>query len=446
MNQFRMVTLISNSRLSEERAVISARLAGNTALDEGQNLDFSVGQIHRTLKVQVNDNQNKDIIYLHPSNLRRFYLHTGTKYGVMIDETAIKLGPVVGIMAETYQQEGKPFGGQSYFFKQMITNARKLGQICYGFSAHAVQGGKSVVGYTYGSRGWIRGTFPLPDVMYPREKGYSSYNRRIRHQLENMGVKMINPSLIGKWQTHTILSQHPELSNHVPDTRLVTGFHQVDTMLRKYRGVYIKPITGSMGRNIIKVVRQNNQYVYQYRFDDQVHRGTAGSLKTLYERLRRVMGNRRYIIQNQINLIRSGGNILDVRVLVQKDHTGEWGITGMACRVGRTGAITSNICSGGCGRKVDRTLRSHFHDEDQVQTMISAIRHIAVESACALEKAIGGSGEMGIDIGVDRDARIWFIEANLRPGRQVFTLIGERRTRMQTVVKPLLYSRYLAGF
>jgi hypothetical protein len=40
------------------------------------------------------------------------------------------------------------------------------------------------------------------------------------------------------------------------------------------------------------------------------------------------MGSRLYIIQNEIELIRSDGNILDVRVLVQKDHNGQWSITG----------------------------------------------------------------------------------------------------------------------
>ena len=42
----------------------------------------------------------------------------------------------------------------------------------------------------------------------------------------------------------------------------------------------------------------------------------------------------------------------------------------------------------------------------------------ALEAARTLENSIDRLGEMGVDIGVDRDGHIWFIEANLKPGRQ----------------------------
>jgi hypothetical protein len=53
---------------------------------------------------------------------------------------------------------------------------------------------------------------------------------------------------------------------------------------------------------------------------------------------------------------------------------------------------------------------------------------------------------MGVDIGIDKGGQVWFIEANLRPARQVFTLIGEKKTRLLSVKRPMLYCRYLAGF
>ena len=91
-------------------------------------------------------------------------------------------------------------------------------------------------------------------------------------------------------------------------------------------------------------------------------------------------------------------------------------------------------------------LQARFHSEEKVNEIIETIRTVALEAARTLENSIGPVGEMGVDIGVDRDGHIWFIEANLKPGRQVFSLLRQTRTRMMTIYKPLLYARYLAGF
>ena len=96
--------------------------------------------------------------------------------------------------------------------------------------------------------------------------------------------------------------------------------------------------------------------------------------------------------------------------------------------------------------RVHGVLRARFRDEEKVQEIMETIRFVSLEAARALETAIGPAGEMGVDIGVDREGRVWFIEANLKPGRQVFRLLHQNKTRFMTVVKPLLYARYLAGF
>ncbi len=450
MIQFRMATIVSNPRLSADTVSISAKIADEFDIANLSQISFGVGQRRRTLKPKVNQKAtDKNLIALNPATMRRLFLSSGRRYGLYTGESEIRLGPVVGIMAEGTGDPGRPFAGQSPFFKQMITSSRRLGQICFGFSPSSINWRNNTIsGWTYAGGRWYRATFPMPDVVYPRCKGYLSSNNRVRRSLQSRGVAISNPALIGKWQTYKIISQHPELAQYVPDTQLVTNLKQVDSMINKYKGVYIKPINGSLGRNIIKVVKTSgrNRYQIQYRHSDGVYRGIASSVSGLRQKLHRIMGHRRYIVQKQINLIRSGGNILDVRVLIQKDHSGEWSITGMACRVGRSGSITSNISSGGYALRVNGVLRAKFRDEEKVQEIIETIRYVSLEAARALESTIGPTGEMGVDIGVDREGRVWFIEANLKPGRQVFRLLHQNKTRFMTVVKPLLYARYLAGF
>ncbi|MDD2586478.1 MAG: YheC/YheD family protein [Syntrophomonadaceae bacterium] len=450
MNEFIKVKVSPNARLDNRTIVISQELARPAGIEDNQEISFFVGQHQRKLQVKVSSSDKlKNSISMNPAVMRRSFLRSGRKYGIRVDRDEIHLGPVVGIMAEAFPNSSKPFGSQSFFFKQLLSAGRRLGEICFVFSPYSINWNrKNVYGYMYTSGAWKKAVFPLPDVIYPRERGYSPAMRRIRRKLTNQGIQFINPLLIGKWETHKIISQNEMLVPYLPDTRLIRNFDQVNRMIKRYRAVYLKPVTGSQGRNIIKVVKRKNssRYQYQYQINNQSYRGTASSLTGLRSSLRRVMGNRRYIAQKQINLLKTEGHIIDIRILVQKDHTGQWSTTGMACRVGKRGSITSNISAGGSGRKVPTVLRRKFTDEEQVQSIINNIQFVAVEAAKTIENAIGSSGEMGVDVGIDKVGKAWFIEANLRPARQVFILIGEKKTRQKSVEKPMSYCRYLAGF
>lgn len=450
MQNFKMLSVKFMSKQAEGILVMSQDLADYLEIVEDEYLKLHVGQLLEKLKITVDkSSKNHNTIYLNPQLARALYLQNGWKYGYRGNREEIFIGPVVGIMLEESGQRDKPFGGQSFFVKQLLTSGRAMGELCFAFSPFRINWSrKTVQGYSYGERGWSKGTFPVPDVVYPRGKGYSPQKMSIRRRLETMGAVFFNPGLIGKWQTHRILSQKSELLSYIPDTRLVKDFAQVDRMIKKYQAVYLKPVTGSQGKNIVRVhkTKDSQNYQYQYQMNNQSYRGSAHNLAQLRSYLRPVMGNKTYIAQKQINLLQSEGNLVDVRILVQKDDTGSWKVTGMACRVGRKGSITSNISGGGSGRHLETVLKSKFPDEEQRIQICKELQYLALEAAKTLEESIGSSGEMGVDIGIDKNGHIWFIEANLRPARQIFSLIGEKETRKLSVDRPMLYSRYLSGF
>lgn len=409
------------------------------------------GKNHVQIIISINDSsQNKNVFCLSSGTLKRLRLSSAQPFGVSRQKDGIHLGPVVGIMANLYKERDRPFGPQSLFIKQLIQTAMQIGELCYGFSPHDIHwDNKTITGYTLGKNGWVKRLFPLPDVVYPRRSGCSAFNRQVRKKLQCTGCTFLNPPLIGKWQSYKILAAHPILKNYLPDTNLVSDFNRVDQMINKYRIVYMKPVAGSQGRNIIKIALKDrpNRYHYQYQMNNQMYNGTSANMSGLRRSLRRVMGNQTYIVQNQINLLRSEGNILDVRVLVQKDDTGNFTVTGKACRVGKPGSITSNISAGGHGSKLNLVLARNFSEPKQRQSIIDEIDMVACEAAKVLEASASGPiGELGIDIGIDRSGKIWFIEANLRPARKLFSMIGESEVRMNSIIKPLLYCRYAAGF
>lgn len=449
MDNFHTVIAKSNPRLNSETIRIGNEMAQALGLQEGDKVSLFAGQLSTPRNICINIHKSERSIELSPVNFRRLHISASRSYGIRSSSDGIYIGPVVGIMADSNGDNHRPFGGQSLFISQLINLGREMGEICFAFSTNSIDFNRKIIyGYTHGKEGWRKRIFPIPDVIYPREGGYSPAKLKIRRRLQSMGCSFINPPLIGKWETHKILSQNPILGSYMPDTQLVTSFHEVDRMLKKYGAVYMKPINGSMGRNIIRVIKKKNinVYEYQYQQNSQPRLGTVHGLNSLRHSLGRFMGKRRYIVQRRINLVRMNGKIVDVRVLVQKENAGKWSVTGKACRIGRNGSITSNISAGGSGEKVPAVLARNFTDPIQRERIMTELDHVALEAAQALESNISNIGELGIDIGIDRNGQLWFIEANLRPARHVFNLIGEPATRRKSVQRPLLYARYLAGF
>jgi len=440
--------VIKNSRLNNSMLLIDQETAEELELSEGEVVTVSAGLLNTEQRISI-INSTRRMIELNPSILRRICVSAARKYGVTKTNNHILIGPVVGIMAETGSDISRPFLGQSNFIKEVIKASRELGEICFGFNPYSINYyNMTIIGYTYTKGGWRKGLFPIPDVVYPREGGYSHRSLQTRKKLQNMGCKFINPPLIGKWQTHKALSQSLSMHQYIPDTRRVLNFQQIERMLLRYGAVYLKPITGSQGKNIIKVARgrDSNSYKYQYQINYQAREGIANGMNGLRKSIRSLMGKRSYIVQRRINLLRVDGNISDIRVLVQKDDTGQWSITGKAFRIGKRGSITSNISGGGSGQKVPHVLSRYFSDPQTRDRIIGEINYLAIESAKELETHMPAIGELGVDIGIDTSGKIWFIEANLKPARQVFLMIGEKNTRKMSVIKPLLYARYLAKF
>jgi hypothetical protein len=324
-----------------------------------------------------------------------------------------------------------------------------MGAICFAFRGNDINFKQAQIrGYTYHNHGWETALYPIPDVIYARCQGYAFNQHNMRAKLSRMGVHFLNPPALGKWKTYNTVAQNPALLTYLPDTRVLSQFKELDVMLKKYRHVYMKPVTGSQGKKIIRVSKNINSkaYEYQYQHDQHPVKAKAYSLEELERSLKIIMGRDRYIVQQQINLLRSGERIMDLRVMVQKDRNGDWLLTGKVFRIGKTGSITSNISGGGSASKVKDQLNRKFNDSKEVQRIMDEVDFLALETARTIEIRLGPIGELGIDIGVDQKARIWLIEANLMPARKIFSLIGDTEARLLSIQRPILYALYLAGF
>jgi hypothetical protein len=206
---------------------------------------------------------------------------------------------------------------------------------------------------------------------------------------------------------------------YLPETHLFTGFEQVERLLSKYGHLYMKPINGSLGSSIyqIRYSFENNEYYCRYRDESGNKLRKYRSLEYLINHLLADYDLETFIVQQGISLMRMNGNSVDFRIHTNKDRRGQWQVTAIAAKIAGQGSMTTHINNGGDIKTIDEI----FPDAaERNQVTAKLVEAALLLSRCIDEKIEGYIGEIGFDVGIDKDGRVWLFEANSKPGRAIF--------------------------
>src|SRR5690606_3703184 len=69
----------------------------------------------------------------------------------------------------------------------------------------------------------------------------------------------------------------------------------------------------------------------------------------------------RFIIQQGLDLRLPSGSVHDYRLLIQKNGSGKWEVTGCVGRIGASGSVTSNLHGGGTAVPMLKLLKAWFN-------------------------------------------------------------------------------------
>jgi hypothetical protein len=354
----------------------------------------------------------------------------------------------IGIMISPAQIE-LPFTGQS-FFAHLCELGTKWGILVFVFSPiHVDDKSVTVQGYKYQSSVWIKGTFPLPDLIYDRAF-FNSYHQYKQHlsavsTLQRLKkIPYLGRALKGKWCVHNVLLKHPMLTTHIPHTKLFRQPSQLFRWLKEHSCVVLKPESGSQGRGVL-IITKSEACSYSLRGRSMQNRPIAKSFThpfALLQWLLAFMGQRSYLLQQYLSLQTEEGNAFDIRVLMQKGSNGHWAQTGMAARVGQPRSITSNLHGGGKGAQVYPLLAKQF-DSVRANAIIATINQLSSLIPSHLEQHFGRLAELGLDIGIDQSGAIWVIEVNSKPGRAAARWFAQPSALYHAMSNPLQYARFL---
>lgn len=337
-------------------------------------------------------------------------------------------------------------------FQEMSRIANKMGLEVIVFTPEDVNREHTKV-YAYifdvTAKKWRRKWTPIPNYVFDRCRLQQSSRMQILKQFKSMHpeIKFFNRPLGNKWSLHKKIMEDDTLRSYLPHTIPYQGLSSIIRMLKRYSLIYVKPINGTGGRGIIRIQKVN--------FDTVSVSGRDLNRKIIHEQTIKIaqlsrclvkwkLHQIKYIVQQGIMLMLPNGRVHDYRVLVQKNSQGEWEMSGVAGRIGAPYSVTANLHGGGTAHTMDELLNNFIEKTEQlnIDTIKEELNTMCLHLCPYLENHAGSLYELAIDIAIDKRGKIWIIEINPKPAREVFKQIGDKQTYVKAIKRPLEYAMY----
>lgn len=230
--------------------------------------------------------------------------------------------------------------------------------------------------------------------------------------------------IISKMKKGKPLINDRYLFRYVPITKWYLD-STLNQMRKEYKQLYLKPDKGQSGSGIIrikKLTRGKSLISFKGTSQKCLNHNIVSEVK---KKMRR---DKKYIIQQGISLATYQNKPFDLRIVLQKPRD-RWLITWMSAKVApRSNSIVTNVARGAKDAKIKRALQG----ADQPLNVPKTLKKLTAVSY-KIAKKLGSRFPLriiGLDMGIDKKGKIWFIEANTKPsfhGLKKFDPIQYRR-------------------
>lgn len=346
------------------------------------------------------------------------------------------------------QDRSPPFGSES-FYRELCRAGQRIGLEVFIFSSSWVQwNSRTTYGYAYDNteQTWKKKRYSLPTLIYDRSftrhtKHIAAKKRFLSLLASDKSIRFLGQPLRDKWSVYTTLSRDPILRHHLPQTIKLNRFSALLNMWKVHPKIYIKPSSSSQGKGVLYLHKTASTVIVQGKtLQNEPIQRSFQNLFVSYIWLQQMMQGRLHIVQPALKLTTEQGRPYDLRVLMQKNRIGLWECSGSAVRLGLPGSVISNLHGGGSSSNGNSFLTEQFGSikKDKLLTTIQWLSHRAV---ARLEKQYGNMVEMGLDFGIEREGKIWLIEANSKPGRSAFVSVSA--VHQKTIEQPIRFAKFL---
>lgn len=268
---------------------------------------------------------------------------------------------------------------------------------------------KTINGFFNENGKWVKRITCFPDVVI-NVGGPNTLKQTMIFDRLSRYVPFTSYKVGTKLSVYERIKKAKLFSEHVIPYRRIRNAKQVIDFIEEYKKIIIKPRSDSHGNMVHYLEGCDNGYLIKYRDKD-----TILSKEQLTHYVNQLLTKRIMLVQKYIESRRKTNEPYDLRLHMQKDDHGKWNITSIIPRVGPHDKIITNISQGGQLSLFDRFVAIEFGKnakeiKDKVEKFCYDFsKHFDILYPYNFD-------ELGIDVGIDENQKIWIYEVNWRPG------------------------------
>lgn len=426
--------------------IINAEMALDLGLDKKYIGCLSFGTQKCYVDIRISEEAEENEVYISQKVMDYLYLPDYTDFEVRANGGEIMIGPHVGMFICNKDDE---------LTKERLKNMLKYvpdyskfhGSILI-FALDKVDRSKRLIeGYCYNPKlnDWQRGIFPYPLSIYlwiPLDRNWKN------HFLSAIGDTMFNNYYLNKYEMYNWLSTDPNLGRHLPHTVLYKSGRDVFDMLKLYGKTFVKPIAGFQGIGIVKISSQNGSISVRYRQNKSNMEKHVYNSNEAEELMGELFTPEKYIVQQPIDLLTYEDKVIDFRLVIHKDVYGMFVCKAIIGRIGAAGSIVSNVSSGGKAMQAVDLFKYvlNFSDAEAIALTEEMTSFGLAVCKALIDRGIN-YGNLGLDIGVDKNRHPWLIEINSRrPDPTIAMDVKDKKLYNELLSGQLFYAKFLAKF
>ena len=282
------------------------------------------------------------------------------------------------------------------------------------FSPGAVDFEKRAInGYIYNNGEWVNTVSRFPDVIcnvvgFSRDKQIEAAERLEKE------IPFTSYSIGDKLNVFNNLMKFNLFSNYLIPSEKVLSVNHFFLLSSKYPELVFKPSSGCQGVDVYFIKRENKLFRILSGAEE-----TNVDADKISDFISNKIKQEEYIVQPYINCRTKSGDPYDFRLHVQKDSKGEWVASSIYPRISPNGGIICNISQGGYTNELMPFLRREFEEDSyKVKKYLEVFSLQLAAHMDEIQKELYNEelSELGIDVGLDKNQRIYIYEINWRPG------------------------------
>ncbi|MBP1992271.1 YheC/YheD family endospore coat-associated protein [Paenibacillus eucommiae] len=285
---------------------------------------------------------------------------------------------------------------------------------------------------------WKQSQFPFPDAVYNRSYNKKTISiRRLEKVIgKNKCFNIIN--FFDKWDLYKLLAPS-NLKAYVPDTFLYNEVN-ISELLEKYKLVYIKPAYGFKGKSVYRVELTDHGDIH-ISLHSLAPRYICRKNESIKNKLDKLLGHNKYMVQQGIPMSQLDHQYFDIRALVQKGILGEWTVSSMACRVAYENYFNTSMCE---TVQDAAEILPRIVSPEKMEEIFQTIYKVSIEAAQEAETHMGSLGELSVDFVLDEQRKLWIIELNGKPQKDIYKDLKSLKHEKLIYSRPLEYAYYLS--